>query len=526
MELFGILYNSFESGSVTVDFDYNDRWDNTRGAVTIHTDNKNNETAFEVEFSTDGFDIDLELFVNRERTAARVSQIDNNFYGIKYDTFKDDFKPFADLLGLDRDEIDMIIELVDFYADSMNVTGDAGSAYSQYGELIKKFITGVDINEERVDFISDGKSIRVKKIELTISESMIIGLLYDLLDLMENDDSIRSLFEANYGVPAGLYPFYQSPSFNEIIQEIRTEIRNLERELRGELKIAFYIGSRDRLMRMEVDFNFLYDRDRTEFTLSMDFGSSANDLWVFSFNSRDGRDSTIYSISWNIKETSRGGETTLTMDSENRYGIETLAVILDWNDRGYFTLSFKDEYSSEDLLSGTYTKIKDGFELVIDDPYTDSRWDESLQLKISAITRSGHIAQIDYINIADWGTSLIDKIGEFFNGTGSIYSPPISPPPFGDSSITEADLYGAWRYSHGDITYFFWTADLVMFFADGEVISSDSDNLVGIWTLVGNSLSIVLVDGTGSYEFTLELNGDTLAVMDSDNDIGYFVRTN
>ena len=425
MELFGMLYDSFESGSITVDFQYSDYWNDTSGIITLHTDDRPNETAIEIDISTGGFAIDLELYSNRERIAARISQIDNNFYGIRYKTFKDDFLPFANLLFLDQDDIDMITGIVEFIANAMEAPEESESPYSKYGELIRTAIDRADFSDERVDFVSNGRNIRVNKMEFTISDQMIIELLSDLLDLLENDDYIRSLFEMGYDIQSGALPYNSSPAFDEIIREMRNGIRDLERELRGEVKIAFYIGSRNRLMRIEVDFDFIYDGDHTEFDLSLDFGSSAQDVWVYSFNSRDFSDSTSYSISWNIRETSRGGETMLTINSENRHGSETFAVILDWNDRGKFTLTSRDANSHDTLLTGIYTKINDGFSLEIDNPFDDSRQEENLQLKISAISRSGHIKEIDFINIADWDLSLVQKFGGFVAGFGNTNTPPI-----------------------------------------------------------------------------------------------------
>jgi hypothetical protein len=520
MEMFGILFDSLESGSVTVDFHYKDMWDDTRGRITLHTDDSNNDVAVEVDITIDGFTVDLELYANRERTAARIRQIDNNFYGIRYDTFRNDFRSFANLLGLDQHDIDMVAELVDFYSDLFDVTGNQQAAYSQYDDLLRSLITNANISDENVDIISDGRSVRVKKVELTISERMIIKFLNDLIDLLENDDSIRALFEASNDLQAGMLGI--GSSFNEMLRELRSEIRDLERELQGNLKIAFFIGNRDRLMRMEVDFDFSYAGEHAWFDILLDFGSSAHDDWVLTINTRDGRDSMVVSVAWIVRETSRGGETTLEMSSEDRFGSESFAITLDWNDRGSFNLSFRDSYSSENLLSGTYTKINNGFDLVIDDPFSNSWWEESLQLKISAVSRSGHIQRIDYINIADWDMSLLEKIEEFIYAGGGIAAPP--PPMPGHTSISEADLYGSWTFSHGSITYFFWSADHVEFFDWGEVYSSDSAERNGNWTLDGNLLTVNIIGSYTTYHFTVEMDGGFLVITDSDYDTGYFER--
>jgi len=537
LEAFGILADSFESGSVTVFFQYSDRWEDTKGAITLHSDQENNEFALEAEISNDDFDIELELYINSERAAARVKQLDNNFYGFIYDSFKEDFISFARHLDLEQQQIDAITERIDFLTDTLNTYGESSSSFTEYEKLIRDFMDRAEVDSERVDYSSGGKNIKVRKVEITVTERMIIDFLNDALDLLENDDSIRAFLEAGNELQAELYNTDLVPAYNEMIREMRSELRSLERDLRGEMKATFYIGSGDRLIRAEVDFDFRYDGERIEFDFSLDFGTSAHDTWVFHFNSRDDQDRTTITITWDIKETSRGGETSVTIDSSDRWGSETVAVLLDWNDRGHFTLSFVEDRNQETLLSGVYTKIENGFRMFIDDPFTDSFWEESLQLEVSAVNRSGHIRQIDFINISEWGVSLIESLENLFINDDYIYTPPYLPPPVLPDPPPQPglppqpiappaldDLIGSWEFSHGDATYFFWTADRIEFLEIGEVSSTDSIGMNGMWTLDGSFLSVAMIGSDHVYHFTISIDGDTLVIIDSDGDIGFFVR--
>jgi len=542
VEAIGILFKSFESGSVTVDFHYTDMWDETKGTIALHMDDENGEAAIEAEISADGFELDFEIYINQERAAARISQIDNNFYGIIYDTFREDFRAFADLLELDQQTIDTVTDLIDVYTDILETYGDNVSPYEDYEKLIGNFFSRADVNSERVDFNTGDRSIKVRRIELTITDRMIIDFLTDFVDLLENDDYTRSVFDAGEEFQAGFDPYYSGSTYSEMIREFKSELRNLERDLQGKMIATFYIASGDRLMRTEVNFDFQYDGERVEFDISLDLGSSAHDVWVFKFDSRDENEGTSLTITWNIRETSRGGETSLTVDSNDRWGSETVTVLLDWNDRGNFTLSFVEDRNQETLISGVYTKINDGFIMVIDDPYTNSRWEESLRLEISVVNRSGHIKQIEFINISEWGNTLIEKLEDLLGFGSSSFMPP-APIPFdpprppappqpglppqpvpGQSAISEADLYGEWEFSHGAATYFFWTADHVEFFDWGEVSSSDSLGADGTWILEGNMLTVTIIDSFYSYYFTVDIIGDLLVITDSDNDTGHFAK--
>ena len=70
------------------------------------------------------------------------------------------------------------------------------------------------------------------------------------------------------------------------------------------------------------------------------------------------------------------------------------------------------------ILSGIYTRENEGFNLKIDDPFTDSFWDESLRLEISAVHHSDRIEQVEFINIDDWDMALIEKLEDFFDFNG------------------------------------------------------------------------------------------------------------
>jgi len=226
-------------------------------------------------------------------------------------------------------------------------------------------------------------------------------------------------------------------------------------------------------------------------------------------------------------------------------------MTLVWDDSGGFILSpLEDHYSYEMLLSGTYTKINDGFIMVIDDPFTDSNWDESLRLEITAVSRSGHIKDIEFINIADWDYSLIEKIEAFLGNSDSNYvtrtpyrfdpllppdpSQPYDPPPVGITpdappeymltDIKESDLYGSWEYSHGDATYFFWTAEHVSF-TEWYVTTSTADHQTfGDWTIDGNILTVKEFDNDLTYTFIIGVSNEVLIITDSDGDTGYFKK--
>jgi hypothetical protein len=524
LELFGLLIDSIQDGSVSVEFDYSDRWSESRGSVTLHSDTRRGEYALEAGIHADGIRVDMDLYVNRDVAAVRLRQVDNNYYGIVFDTFGDDFRSFARLLDLDRSETDEVVRAVDMLADLLRGGDNADSLTSEYGKLLSNFIQRLEVTSERVDITSGDNNVRAEKIKYVITDGDIAELVEEFFDLLENDENFRAMLESNADFNFGF--FYSS--YSDLIREMRREVRSITRSLSGEITASFFIGSRNRLLRIEIDTDLAYDGEADSFDMFIDFGASANDLWVLEVNTGTGRDRSTVKIEWDMNETSRGGETIFRVIVDDRWSDNELSELtLSWTDGGNFTLSAEDSWSSETILSGIYTRNNDGFKLVIDDPYRDSYWDESLSLSISASSRSGRIEEVDFINIANWGESLLESFEDLFWYGGytdipwtdpPMPVPPLPPPP----GVTDNELLGAWFFSEGMGTYFFWFSDLVYFGDDGNVMADDE---FGIWFVNGNELTVIDDFGQGStWHYFFEIVNGILYITDEDGDTGVFER--
>jgi hypothetical protein len=528
LELFGLLIESLQSGTVTVDFDYSDSWSAARGSVTLHSDERRGEYAIEAGIHADGIHVDLDVYFNRDVAAARLRQIDNNYYGIVFDTFGDDFRSFANVLGLSRSETDEVVSVVEMIADILRSTDNADSLTSEYEKLLSDFIQNLDVTSVKVDVMSGGNSVSAEEIVFVITDSDIADLFEELFDILENDDNIRAMYESNAQLSMGI--FYTS--YDDAIRDMRREVRSFTRSLSGEITAKFIVGSSNRLLRIEIDTDLSYDGESDRFDMSMDFGASAHDLWVLEINAGTGRDRTSMILEWEMSESSRGNETVLRATIDDRWSDnETSEIALSWTDRGNFTLSEKSDWSSGTLLSGIYTRNSDGFRLEIDDPFRDSFWGESLNLSITASSRSGRIEEVNFINIADWGESLLERLEDFFWSGDYMFdpdpfpAPPAPPPPapgIGDPNLIGHELLGAWTFSGGVGTYFFWGSDFVYFDEDGIVVA---DSEVGLWSVNGNELTVIEDAGQGyTNYYTYEIINGILFITDVDYDTGEFTR--
>ncbi|MDR2590044.1 MAG: zinc ribbon domain-containing protein [Oscillospiraceae bacterium] len=546
LEVIPQFSESLTNGVVTVGFDYSDRWSNSRGTMTLKSDSNRSEFAFDADLFIEGVQIEGELFLNKESAALRVLQFNENFYGINYKTFKDDFTSFANILGLDRYEIDEITSFVDTLSELMNsITTDA-ILPNVYNKLLMDFLKEATVGTNKVDIISGGDNVSATKIEFLFTDKMIIEFLNDVLDAYSNDESARNAYNSTSGL---LYSqiWYGFPSFDESVRNMRNTIRELEREFLGEIAVDIYTGKNDRLLRVEVVADLeIIGRESFVISTTLDFGASAKDLWILEMNFKSEWVESTYLLRWSLYESADGaGNTKLSFSVEDNWWSDTYEVTLNWTNRGDFTLSVEEGFVADSLLSGTFRKQGDSFNLTLDNLFADSFYDHNLTFDISTEPLSGRIQNVNFVNIKDWDEALLEKIETFvmlklLNIPDDIYDPydppfidppiidptPIDPttppnPGVGDA-INKEDLIGTWAFSSGSITYVFWRSDKVEFFTDGNVYASE-DEIWATWELNGNEL-IVEFDWS-VYHFTVAISDNILSITDHDDDTGYFERT-
>jgi len=569
LEMFGMLFESLVDGSVTVEFDYQMFMTEMSGEITIHSDYEQGAHFIEATMSGDGLDFDLELYYDQEIMAARIDQISNNFYGIVFETFREDFRSFADLLGLSRQEVDEIVEMIESYETMMNASYSMYELSERLEDLGNDFLRRMEVTSNRVDITSGGERVNVRKIDFIIDNDLMMDFNDEFLDIIEDNEYVNAFFDSFNDLISSMDPWAEEISLDEIIREMRRDMRDMQ----SEMVMSLYVGRGNRLYRIAYEMNMEINRERVEAIMTFDLGSHAHDTWSIIMETRDDRGRSEISIEWEVNETSRGGETILRVVDEDRFGSWTDELILEWTDRGAFTLLFNENNrGQETLLTGDFTIDDDGFNLSLPDLIEDSFFfEQSLDIEISTARRTESLEPVDFINISDWGQRLLDQLEDFFGLSGMFFTPdfddmfdmdfdiddwldglfddlddididelleslledleglPVYVPdtgttPSGGSreDLVDHELLGFWEFSEGRFTWFFGVSDFVWFDEDGYVYT---DNDVGLWTVDGNRLTVISDFGNGrTFEFYFEIDGDILAITDVDDDTGYFER--
>ena len=413
-----MLSKVLEDGTLTADFNY--KADiiggftsaDIGGSIKLSSNTTTREFALGASADLYGEAVDLDVYMNKERLALRTGILGDRFYGITYDTFRDDIRNFGRRIFLDDETMDMLADIVDQINEMMNREDiDEDDALEIYSEVFSDFIRNLNVSSRRAHIETDGERIRCTGVEIIISKGAIAELLNGLYDMLDNDETIREQFEmySNNPLTQGLYEGIGS--YEQLLSETKQAIRNFERYYDGDIILRFFIGRDNRLLQLYISADVIYDERNAEIRASFDFGTSIEDSWVFDFFVLDGSDSSKFFVLWDYEVHSQNYRNTVHITGED---IESITFTSDLNkDIGNFALTYISRWDMS-MFTGVFTTDDENFRLLFDNVLPDSS-DNTLKIEILAETGS-KLDEISYINIDRWGNELVGVILRFLFG--------------------------------------------------------------------------------------------------------------
>ena len=414
-----------ENGTITLNLDYSNRWSELGGAVTITSNSETGDHALALKLDIGRDVLTAEAFLNRSRLAVGSTIINDNFYGITFSTFRKDIRIFGRELGMDRQTMDMLADMVELLEMAMNADSVEDTVLAPYIQLLTDFVMNLDPASERTQIQSGAESVNVRRIEYTITADDIITLLTDIAELMQNDDELRAFYNSlrddlgpSHNFTWRILSNWVTPSYDDIMEELRYVIRDFGRELSGEITITFYIGSSNRLIRMESEVNMRFEAERFRVNIICDFGTSAYSIWVFTVDTNIGGNRTSTDIVWDYEVRGNRVITKITISTDDGGQEDEIIFLSEWSrDSGRFTLSY-ESYRRSGEIGGVFTYDGNDFSLMIDNPLSGSGFlNQRLDIEIIGTTEN-QIRNIDFINIDRWSERLLEDINEALWGRG------------------------------------------------------------------------------------------------------------
>ncbi|MCL2371989.1 MAG: zinc ribbon domain-containing protein [Defluviitaleaceae bacterium] len=391
-------------GTVEVDFFLRDGWVNMGLNATIQTDSRRQQQSVEFALNSMGFRVDAELYVDSNTAAFRSGLLGRDFYGINFATFRDDIRPLGRRIGLSPQEMNALADFVEAIETNMN--RDVSDILEDYISALTSFLRGSDFSSSR----SGG----VTRVEFNFTQGDLSALLRDLVAVFENDDTMRSIFDAFDALDGG-----HGSAFADISWMMRDAIRELERDFDIDAALIFYIGRRNRLNQilLVLDYEELRWGDRHSGVITADFGSSATDSWRFS--AYTGRDSFYDYITWEYETIRNQNLHTLTINehfSEHPY-----IVTSEWNPQtGDFTIAYtyRDRWSGRretTAIDGNFTTGRNGaFELNLNPRSLRELTGADISLEIGASPATNINRPDNFINIDQWDETLAERLEDLF----------------------------------------------------------------------------------------------------------------
>jgi len=412
LKVFAMLPEILEDGTLTADFlySYNIFGDwfpiDIGGTIELQSNTTEREFALSAAINDAGDFFEVDLYMNKERLAARLGFFDSNYYGIRYDTFREDIRTFGKLLLLDDEVMDGLADAVDMLSEFLN-SGDPDTTtglITPYDTILIDFVGNLKSTSKKTQIDSAGQRVSCTAIEMKIGKSDIITLLRDILETVENDENIRSQFDM-YVTGFNAYDM--------MLMEFENAIRDIDRSFKGEIILTFNIDDSDRLLSFVIEADVEVEGVGAYFNIALALGNSVHDDWTWSFSGGEDKRTVdeAMQFTWIYKQESNVYTNQLKVNA--MYSPEISFISTLDNSTGKFSLGFADSWDFYEI-TGVFTSDDKNFRLALDNLLGD---DSGNKLTVELSGKTGtQIKQIDFINIDKWGETLIDAITRFIFG--------------------------------------------------------------------------------------------------------------
>ena len=350
---FPMMIEALGDGVVSVNFEYSDRWTDVSIDFEFHADDANRVYKMLMDFDVDGFAFDVEIHMDQHRIAASSSVLGEEFYGLTYATFREDFRPFAQMLELSDEDFNEIADIVEMIGDIMGMPDPGMEIWEPYTALLRQFILDGTLSSESTTIASRGQDVNVTRAEFRFTDNDMIQLMMDLMTTMAEDSNVD---------PLGMIDPWM---WDEMLSEINFLISELD-DFDGYMYVVMYIGPQNRLIVLEVDLHLEGLGTTSHLRFEADFGTSVFDPWNFVISgtteSPYWSDSFEIELVWTFTESANRFVNAVDITVSDNGFEDSGRLVSDWNSNtGVFVLAFEDDRGADAFeLKGIYRLDSNG----------------------------------------------------------------------------------------------------------------------------------------------------------------------
>ncbi|MDR0273669.1 MAG: hypothetical protein LBI27_10180 [Clostridiales bacterium] len=425
-QAFGMLIESLTNGTTAVDISYRDEWtswDGTSyvtsfgGNFVLQSDLGNEEYALSMNINADGQTIDLMLYLNNERLAASSSLV-GEVYGIDFATFREDLNRFGTTFQINTAELTAVADMIDEYVNMMNeyaATASVSIEDDPYARAATDYFRNNEFIPENIEITVGNETVMARRVAYNITVDGFAALMREWVVLFENDPMIAGLYDNE--MFDEIYRQAYGMTYSDVMSDFEVAIDIIESELNGDAVVTFYIGPRDRLLRIEMTGTFTDNyAEKYELSMVVDLGGSATDTWRMDIAVSDIYETSTVSMVWDMRESGGQHMHSISMSVNENGNITNLGKLTsDWNpSTGIFVFSFADDWQTEEFLRGNFITSGGTFRLSFNFSESGNGQSSDLSVEIST-SRGTNIPPVNYRNFAD---ITMESVVQIMTGLG------------------------------------------------------------------------------------------------------------
>ena len=414
-----VLGECLQDGAVETQFSYDDGYyTQADGSIMLLNKSASKEYGLVTSLTINNVNVDVTALFSGKRIAIQTSLMDDQYYGITYDSFKSDLDQFARVADLDDELVDSLKEFFDYMLASQD--NDITGMTAKYNKLFQSFIGELKPTVTSEKIKSGRNTVSCKVVTYQITDEDIIRLLRDLQVMLADDEDMRdyvcTVIEAQSINKGYQFDNYESTDdlYDDLLGGVDEAIDTMEDEMTGAIAISYYLSG-NTLVRWGLSGDPEIDNEKLEFECTIDFGKhpATNDIECV-FNAEDDYGSE-YEVELTFRTATQGDTITNAIElsaDEDGYN-NTVSFVTEWNRKtGFFETTIETDYDDY-VIRGNLIFDKGGFKLILDDILDDFYAGANLELTFIA-HKTVSIPDPQYVNMDQWDDDFLDDLEEGF----------------------------------------------------------------------------------------------------------------
>lgn len=402
--------NLLTGGKVTGDIVYNDGWTDMQMKLEGAASVKDGSFLGGVELITNSVPLDAKLFYSRNALAMSSSYLKDNWYGITYDSFEEDFRAsvLPDMFGMTDESIEEVAEVMDQLTDIMD--RDYEALLKPYIDLFQDFYEELDAKTDTANAKVGGKEVKCDVIRLRVSDAQMRQLVTDLADTLADDENLREAYVASQMSSYGYTQTEAEHEYDMQMADLRNNVRETVQSFEGELWISYYLY-KNQVVLFSVEADVSQEGMPLLMNCTYDFGCDpSKDPWSISGNF--GEEATI-SLRYESAEEGEEYEDVLDLTVFDGYSNMVMTVANQWNRKTGQLLSdvtLDEGYGGETVrLESNLLCQKNEFTFSIDDAAALNMDEESEFLLKLTVGPAEKITAPQYKNLNQWDETVVKE---------------------------------------------------------------------------------------------------------------------